>query len=63
MVARYRIIPLVPLPGYKGFRIENRAYARRFTGFRPGTAGTEETYVYITPYGKAYHKDLRCSLP
>lgn len=61
MVARYRINPLVPLPGYKGFRIENRVYARRFTGFHPGTAGTEETYVYITPYGKAYHKDLRCS--
>lgn len=60
LVATYRINPLVPLPGYKGFRIENRAYARRFTGFRPGSAGSEETYVYVTPYGKAYHKDLRC---
>lgn len=61
LVADYAVKPLVPLPGYHGMLLQNRAYARRFTGFVPGSAGEEETYVYVTPSGEAYHRDLNCA--
>lgn len=61
LVADYMVRPLVPLPGYHGFLLQNRAYARRFTGFVPGSAGEEEVYVYVTPSGSAWHRDLKCT--
>ncbi|HJD31259.1 MAG TPA: hypothetical protein H9912_04865 [Candidatus Eisenbergiella stercorigallinarum] len=59
-----RIQPPVPVIGYPGTTIVSCCYMRAWTGYdverRAGEDG-EETYVYITDNGTAYHRSRACT--
>ena len=59
-----RIQPPVPVIGYPGTTIVSCCYMRAWTGYdverRAGEDG-EESYVYITDNGTAYHRSRACT--
>lgn len=63
LYATYYVTPFFALSPRAGFLTGNTAVARAFTGYDNLTAGNpivKEEVVYITPEGKAYHKDRGC---
>lgn len=59
MWAEYQIQPPVRIPGYKGIRLHNRFYSKKFTGYTPPETDTE--MVYVTKGSKVYHTSLGCT--
>ncbi|MBR6308541.1 MAG: pilus assembly protein [Lachnospiraceae bacterium] len=57
--ADYLVTPPIRIPGYKGMRLHNRFYAKKFTGYTP--AKTDEEEVYVTKGSKVYHTHLSCT--
>lgn len=60
-----RISPVVPIIGYPGAMVVSCCYMRAWTGYdvehrAEGEEG-EETYVYITDRGSAYHMARNCT--
>ncbi len=60
-----RISPVIPILGYPGTTIVSCCYMRAWTGYdverRAGGGDGEETYVYITDNGSAYHMARSCT--
>ncbi len=60
-----RISPVVPILGYPGTTIVSCCYMRAWTGYdvehRAEGGEGEETYVYITDGGSAYHMARNCT--
>ena len=51
----YRVRPPFSFPGWRGFRMANRYYGHRWSGYRiPGTE-EERDYVYVTENPEVYH--------
>lgn len=63
--AVWRMKPLFPFPGVKGFKIIDRARIRAFTGYdntgKHDMPEEEEEIVFITPSGSVYHRSRSCS--
>lgn len=57
--AEYMVQPPVKIPGFKGIKLHNRYYSRKFTGYTPDN-GNEEM-VYVTKGSKVYHTGLNCT--
>ena len=57
--ADYMVQPPVKIPGYKGMRLHNRYYAKKFTGYT--SEKSEEETVYVTKGSKVYHTHLNCT--
>ena len=58
MWADYCVQPPVKIPGYKGMRLHNRYYSKKFTGYIHGN--TDEEMVYVTKGSEVYHTHLGC---
>lgn len=63
--AVWRMKPLFPFPGVRGFKVIDRARIRAFTGYdntgkHKGTEDEEEI-VFITRSGSVYHRSRSCS--
>lgn len=59
----YYVVPFFTLSPKAGFLTGQTAVARAFTGYDNLSAADmaqKEEYVYITPEGKAYHKERSC---
>ena len=56
--ADYCVQPPVKIPGYKGMRLHNRYYSKKFTGYTP--ENTDEEMVYVTKGSEVYHTNLGC---
>ena len=57
----YRVCPSFSFPGWRGFRMANRYYGHRWSGYRiPGTE-EERDYVYITENSEVYHTNEECT--
>lgn len=60
LTADYYVKLPLPFPFGRAFHMQNRAYARRFVGYDPRGTDDESEWVYVTPYGKAWHRDISC---
>ena len=59
-----QVSPISPTLFTKDFLVSATYYAHAWTGYKIGVGADsvlEEEYVYITPRGEAYHKDINCS--
>ena len=65
LVADYRVHPLIPIIGFKEFKVRSRYYGHAWTGYDIsnglGADETEEELVYVTQYGEVYHRSIDCS--
>ncbi len=62
LVARYRIQFPFPFFYKKTISIVQTSKSRKWTGYdKERLSGEDTDYVYITPTGKAYHKQLVCT--
>lgn len=61
----YRLEPLFPITGFKGFATEQYYYGRAWTGYdvEGGSSGftEEDPMVYITETGTVYHTNRNCT--
>ena len=65
LVADYKVHPLIPLIGFKEFKVRNRYYGHAWTGYDIalglGADEDQEEVVYITESGEVYHRNIDCS--
>lgn len=64
VVALYEVSGLFAYPGLKGIPMYNRFYGHVWNGYdveKQGSAGEEETYVFITKTGTVYHRNRNCT--
>lgn len=66
LVADFRVKPVLPLFGLRGFPLQCRYYGHAWTGYRIGSGeekeddSGEET-VFITTNGSVYHRSISCT--
>ncbi len=65
LVADYKVHPLIPLIGFKEFKVRSRFYGHAFTGYDIsmglGADEGEEEVVFVTEHGEVYHRSTGCS--
>lgn len=64
LVADYKVHPMIPLIGFKEFKIRSRFYGHAFTGYDIsrglGADEGEEEVVFVTEHGEVYHRSSDC---
>ncbi|WP_155840118.1 TadE/TadG family type IV pilus assembly protein [Butyrivibrio sp. MC2021] len=64
IVVDYKVHPLIPIIGFKEFKVQSRYYGHAWTGYdiSGGLAGedSEEEMVYVTEHGTVYHRNAGC---
>lgn len=64
IVADYKVHPLIPVIGFKEFKVESRYYGHAWTGYDIelgfGEEEDEEEMVFVTEHGQVYHRSTGC---
>jgi hypothetical protein len=64
IVVDYKVHPLIPVIGFKEFKVQSRYFGHAWTGYDISggmkTERSEEEMVYVTEHGTVYHRDAGC---
>lgn len=65
IVVDYKVHPLIPVIGFKEFKVQSRYFGHAWTGYdiSGGTPSAKvgEEMVFVTEHGTVYHRDAGCS--